>query len=98
MSYPEAGAKYKNEPAWFDRAKRAEGGGVSKDDAIEMMSYVPTREDENSAKFQEQQGPTLQNASNVKYVRDRLGGYPTGSDKFTSDGPKSQFPRKGEDW
>ena len=29
MNYPEKGAKYRNEPAWLDRAKRAEGGSAT---------------------------------------------------------------------
>ena len=28
MTYPEPKASYKNEPAWFGRAKRAEGGSL----------------------------------------------------------------------
>jgi hypothetical protein len=29
MSYPQQGAKYRNEPAWLDRMKKAEGGSCN---------------------------------------------------------------------
>ena len=32
MSYPEKGAKYKHEPAWFERLKRDGGGGAGNSD------------------------------------------------------------------
>ena len=31
MAYPESGATYRNEPAWLDRVKRAEGGPTDAD-------------------------------------------------------------------